>query len=108
MVVDILLPAAAALAQLGRESTSLAVVRELYRRHPRLPTNEVTRDMERQFFGVGHVRPTIVDSACRQQGLMQLYRDFCLNESETCQECAFPRLVARLEQLRTDIPPAVS
>jgi site-specific DNA recombinase len=36
-----------------------------------------------------------------------LYRDFCLNESETCQECAFPRLVARLEQLRTDIPPAV-
>jgi hypothetical protein len=108
MVVDILLPAAAALAQLGLEPISLAVVRELYRCHPRLPTNEVTRDMERQFFGVGHARPTIVDSACRQQGLIQLYRDFCLNELETCQECAFPRLVARLEQLRTDIPPAVS
>lgn len=108
MVVDILLPAAAALAQLGREPISLAVVRALYRCHPRLPTNEVTRDLERQFFGFGHARLTIVDSACRQQGLMQLYRDFCLNESETCQECAFPRLVARLEQLRTDIPPAVS
>jgi hypothetical protein len=108
MVVDILLPAAAALAQLGREPISLAVVRELYRCHPRLPTNEVTRDMERQFFGVGHTHPMIVDSACRQQGLMQLYRDFCLNESETCQECAFPRLVARLEQMRRDIPPEVS
>jgi hypothetical protein len=108
MVVDILLPAAAALAQLGREPIPLAVVRELYRCHPRLPTNEVTRDMERQFFGVGHAHPTVVDSACRQQGLMQLYRDFCLNESETCQECALPRLVARLEQLRRDIPPAVS
>jgi hypothetical protein len=107
MVVDILLPAAAALAQLGSEPISLAVIRDLYRRHPRLPTNEVTRDMERQVFGVGHTRPTIVDSACRQQGLMQLYRDFCLNEQETCQECAFPRLVARLERLRTDIPPTV-
>jgi hypothetical protein len=108
MVVDILLPAAAALAQLGRKPISLEVVRVLYRCHPRLPTNEVTRDMERQFFGVGHAHPPIVDSACRQQGLMQLYRDFCLNESETCQECALPRLAARLEQLRRDIPPAVS
>jgi hypothetical protein len=108
MVVDIVLPAAAALAQLGREPISLAAVRALYRCHPRLPTNEVTRDMERQFFGVDRARPTVVDSACRQQGLIQLYRDFCLSEQETCQECAFPRLVARLEQLRTDTPPAVS
>jgi site-specific DNA recombinase len=36
---------------------------------------------------------------------VSLYRDFCLNELETCQECAFPRLVARLERLRRDIPP---
>ncbi len=30
---------------------------------------------------------------------LSLYRDFCLSELETCQECAFPRLVARLERL---------
>jgi hypothetical protein len=106
MVVDILLPAAAALAQLGREPVSLEVVRDLYRQHPRLPTNEVTREVLRQFFGTDRARQAMVDSACRQQGLIQLYRDFCLNELETCQECAFPRLVSRLERLRRDIPPA--
>ena len=39
------------------------------------------------------------------QGLIQLYRDFCLNDLETCQECALPRLVARVERLRRGIPP---
>ena len=106
MVVDILLPAAAALAQLGQEAIDLNAVRNLYRCHPRLPGNEITRDMLRQFFGADRAHHGIVDSACRQQGLIQLYRDFCLNELETCQECAFPRLVARLEKLQRDIPPA--
>jgi hypothetical protein len=36
---------------------------------------------------------------------LSLYRDFCLSELETCQECAFPRLVARLERLQRDMPP---
>jgi uncharacterized protein DUF2851 len=104
MVVDVLLPAAAALAQLGCESIALDAIRALYVCHPRLPTNEITREMVRQFFGADRAHAAIVNSACRQQGLIQLYRDFCLNELETCQECAFPRLVARLERLRRDIP----
>jgi hypothetical protein len=105
LVVDVLLPAAAALAQLGHEPIALGAVRALYRTHPRLPANEITRDMLRQFFGADRSRAAVVDSACRQQGLIQLYRDFCLNEQETCQECAFPRLVARLERRRTDARP---
>jgi hypothetical protein len=105
MVVDALLPAAAALAQLGYEPIALEAARALYVCHPRLPPNEVTREMLRQFFGADRARAAIVNSACRQQGLIQLYRDFCLNELETCQECAFPRLVARLEGVRRDVPP---
>ena len=105
MVVDVLLPAAAALAQLGGEPITLATVRALYVCHPRLPANEVTREMLRQFFGSDRTRAAIVNSACRQQALLQLYRDFCLSELETCQECAFPRLVARLERLQRDMPP---
>jgi Protein of unknown function (DUF2851) len=105
MVVDVLLPAAAALAQLGSEPIALETVRALYTCHPRLPANEVTREMLRQFFGNDHTRAVLVNSACRQQALVQLYRDFCLSELETCQECAFPRLVARLERLQRDMPP---
>ena len=104
MVVDVLLPAAAALAQLGTEPIELETVRALYTCHPRLPANEVTREMVRQFFGSDRSRAAIVNSACRQQALLQLYRDFCLSELETCQECAFPRLVARLERLQRDMP----
>ncbi len=98
MVMDVLLPAAAALAQLGCEPIALEAVRALYVCHPRLPTNEITREMLRQFFGADRARAAVVNSACRQQALMQLYNDFCANELETCQECAFPRLVARLER----------
>jgi len=102
MVIDVLLPAAAALAQLGHEPMPLAAVRAVYRSYPRLPANEVTREMLRQFFGADRRRAAVVNSACRQQALIQLYQDFCLNELESCQECAFPRLAARLETLQTD------
>jgi hypothetical protein len=88
MVVDVLLPAAAALAQLGGEPIALATVRALYACHPRLPANEVSQEMLRQFFGSDRTRAAIVNSACRQQALLQLYKDFCLSELETCQECA--------------------
>jgi uncharacterized protein DUF2851 len=104
MVVDVLLPAAAALAQLGSEPSRLEVIRTLYLCHPRLPSNEITREMLRQFFGAGRARAAVVNSACRQQALIQLYRDFCVNDLETCQECALPRLVARVERLRRDRP----
>ena len=93
------------LAQLGGEPIPLQTVRMLYACHPRLPANEVTQEMVRQFFGSDRTRTAIVNSACRQQALLQLYRDFCLSELETCQECAFPRLVARLERLQRDMPP---
>ena len=106
MVVDVLLPAAAALAHLGFEPSGLEVIRTLYLCHPRLPSNEITREMLRQFFGAGRARAAVVNSACRQQALIQLYRDFCVNDLETCQECALPRLVARVERLRRDRPPA--
>jgi hypothetical protein len=107
MVVDVLLPAAAALAQLDCEASALEAIRALYACHPRLPSNEITREMVRQFFGANRARAAVVNSACRQQGLIQLYREFCLNDLETCEECALPRLVARLERLRRDIPPEV-
>jgi hypothetical protein len=106
MVVDVLLPAAAALAQLGSEPIALETVRALYAHHPRLPTNEVSREMLRQFFGSDRTRAAIVNSACRQQALLQLYKDFCLSELETCQECALPRLLARLQPLPGGLPPA--
>jgi hypothetical protein len=100
MVIDVLLPAAAALARMGDESLPAASLRALYLQHPRLPPNEIIREMMRQFFGADKTRAAVVDSACRQQALLQLYRDFCASEQETCQECALPRLVASLQALR--------
>jgi hypothetical protein len=75
MVVDVLLPAVAALVQLGYEPIALETVRALYACHPRLPGNEVTREMVRQFFGSDRSRAAVVNSACRQQAMIQLYRD---------------------------------
>ena len=55
---------------------------ELYRSHRKLPENRITRYMVKQIFGDG-VRS--VAPACRQQGLIHLYRQFCVRaECDIC------------------------
>jgi len=76
MVVNVLLPFSFAWG----ERTSQAGLREraleLYRNYPPLEENQITRQMRRQLFGGGGVG--VVNSAQRQQGLIHLYRNFCL------------------------------
>jgi hypothetical protein len=35
--------------------------------------------------------------AC-QQGLLQVYRDFCLNDASACEDCVFPEQLARWKE----------
>ncbi len=56
---------------------------------PRLPSNSVLRFMSSRIFGGEEPADEVVTSARRQQGLLQLFRDYCEKDSEGCRRCAF-------------------
>ncbi|MBE0415700.1 MAG: DUF2851 family protein [Dehalococcoidia bacterium] len=79
MAVNILLPFSFAWDEGELREHALA----LYRNYPRLEENRITSQMRRQLFmGCG-----VVNSARRQQGLLHLYRSFCVERK--CSLCPF-------------------
>ncbi|MBI4302104.1 MAG: DUF2851 family protein, partial [Chloroflexi bacterium] len=81
MVVNVVLPFAAAWARLTSQSSLARQAEIVYRRHPLLEENEVTHHMRNQL-GLGR---GIIRTACRQQGLLHLYKVFCSQGS--CLRC---------------------
>jgi hypothetical protein len=77
MVVNILLPFSFAWEEGELKEHAL----ELYRSYPLLDENQITRQMSRQMF----VGSGMVNSARRQQGLIHLYKSFCLERK--CPQC---------------------
>ncbi|MSQ23638.1 MAG: DUF2851 family protein [Chloroflexi bacterium] len=83
IVVNVVLPWALALSR-RREIPGLeAATLSAYRQHPRLADNQITRHMSRQV--LGDADPRLVDSACRQQGLIELYQGWC--DFRACASC---------------------
>lgn len=83
MVVNILLPFSFAWGEKELGEHALA----LYRSYPLLEENQITREMSRQLFGdFGY---GVVNSARRQQGLIHLYKSFCLDRK--CPQCPLLR-----------------
>jgi hypothetical protein len=82
IVVNILLPFFFAWAEKFSQPWLGERAMELYRNHPQLGENWVTRYMEERIFGEHQAK---VNSACRQQGLVHLYQTFCVQRR--CPEC---------------------
>ncbi|HJX69764.1 MAG TPA: DUF2851 family protein, partial [Dehalococcoidia bacterium] len=83
IVVNVLLPFSFAWAAEFLQPWLREQAIELYRSYPRLGENWVTRYMERQIFREHGTK--LIDSACRQQGLIHLYKNFCVERR--CPEC---------------------
>ncbi len=79
MVVNIVLPFSFALAGAGSGLGQRAL--ELFQEYPKLGDNQVTRQMARQI----HMGLRLINSARRQQGVIHIYREFCLGRK--CGEC---------------------
>jgi hypothetical protein len=79
MVVNIVLPFSFALG--GARSKLGMYALELFQSYPKLGENQVTRQMARQI----HMGPRLINSARRQQGVIHIYRELCLDRK--CGEC---------------------
>lgn len=83
MMVNIVLPFVWAWASASSRPRLLARALELYRQQPRLEDNSITRHMMRQ---VAIERKAVV-SACQQQGLLHIYKEYCTQGG--CGQCKF-------------------
>jgi hypothetical protein len=70
----------------------------LLSRLPAEAENTFVRRTAFGLFGRDH-NPSLYRSGLRQQGLLQIFHDYCLNDRSRCASCEFPALVAR--QLRS-------
>jgi hypothetical protein len=76
IIVNILLPFIYAQGVFSRKAL------EIFRRYPALPANSIEKHLQKQL-GLGK---GIINSACRQQGLIHIYKTFCTQGK--CIECA--------------------
>lgn len=54
-------------------------------------SNTIIRQTAHALFGRDHNPILYSKSGLRQQGLMQIFHDFCLNDRSGCQDCPFPK-----------------
>ena len=59
-----------------------------YRNYKPLSVTSVTKFMENRILGQSKASKKIVNSARRQQGLYQIFKDFCENDNVSCNKCA--------------------
>jgi hypothetical protein len=92
--VNVLLPFRFAVANADGDEKGRRDALDEFRNCSALDTNHVLRLASHQLLSGNHDRKQLLKTACRQQGLHQVFQDFCLNDKSACQQCLFPQLVA--------------
>lgn len=83
IVTNVLLPFAFALARTVKDRQLMSKAMALYHGYPALAENEITRHMASQLHLEGHSACT----ACQQQGLIHIFRNYC--REGRCTRCPF-------------------
>ncbi len=86
ILVDVIIPLTVANAEAGEDSALTARLHRLWSGLPGRAPNTVLRRMRQTIFGQSRGGQQVVSSARRQQGLHQLYKDFC-NTPGGCPSC---------------------
>ena len=87
LIVNVLIPFWAALDQRG------TITPELLAALPRESGNQLIRQTALNLLGSHH--PTsLYKTGLHQQGLLQIFHDYCLNDRSRCATCSFPELLA--------------
>jgi len=90
VVVDAMLPVLMLYAQHGTDAALREHLLACYHTAPLLPDNHLLRYMHHRMLGNDPALLGLVTGARQQQGLLQLFTDFCGNDEGNCQGCDFP------------------
>jgi len=93
VVVNIVLPQAYLYCEETGDGVLKTIVREAFKRYPRMSENKITRAMTGQLFRVQSGRQKILRSALLQQGAIFLHKVYCRpRKCEDCLHVATPNL----------------
>ncbi|ETX07544.1 MAG: hypothetical protein ETSY2_10575, partial [Candidatus Entotheonella gemina] len=92
IVVDAMLPVLLYGASAQGDAGLQQLLLTSYRTAPRLPDNTILRDMSRRLLGDDPQLLTLVTHARHQQGMLQVFEDYCSHNEGECQGCGFPQL----------------
>jgi hypothetical protein len=87
IIANVLLPFLAGLAEHTAHDDWREEVRQAWLLLPRLQDNRVLEEAAHRLFAPPSRVREVVRSACEQQGLMQVYRDFCVTVHHNCKIC---------------------
>jgi hypothetical protein len=99
IVMNVLLPAAIAQGNLLKQPALIEAAEALFAAHPAGEPNALARFATHRLFG--QRPPRGLRTAARQQGLLQIFHDFCLNDRTGCERCQFPELVQKFAARET-------
>ena len=71
---------------------------QLWKEYAKLPAQLSNRPLETaatRLFGSDPRRQEFVRSVAHQQGLLQIYEDFCMQDNSDCAQCPFPEQMAK-------------
>jgi len=89
IVVNVVVPLLLALSRGNEQPRIERRLHNLYCSLKPRTENAVTRYMKSRLFGLPEAGDKTVASIRRQQGLLQLFHDFCESEASTCSSCGF-------------------
>jgi hypothetical protein len=97
IVANVVLPFVAARAEWSGDPDARVGVKaaDLFAKLPKLSGNTAVQEASHRLFGTLGGLPRGIQSARQQQGLLQIFKDFCLNDKSNCRDCAFPELAQR-------------
>jgi len=97
LAVNVVLPWLHARSAASRTSSLPAELETRYSAWPAAEDNAVLRRARQRLLGRSLRGRTGLNSACSQQGLLQIVRDFCDHTNSVCAGCRFPELVREWE-----------
>jgi hypothetical protein len=93
-VIDAVLPVLLLLAQGSKQASLHTSLLACYHAAPRLPDNALLRYMKRRLLGDDPALLPLVAGARQQQGLLQIFHDYCDNDEGGCRGCDVPLVSA--------------
>jgi len=93
IVINVVLPVALAQATLLERPALAEAAEAVFAACPATEPNALARFTAHRLFG--QRPPRGARTAARQQGLLQVFHDFCLNDRSACARCKFPELAAQ-------------
>jgi len=103
LAVNVILPWLHARAETGKNEALRAEIESRYDIWPAAEDNAVLRLARQRLLGRSGTGRSGLNTACAQQGLLQIVRDFCDHAPATCDGCRFPKLVRNWEPEKSPV-----